>query len=86
MNQNSCQNRPQEVVKMNAPEWLRVSEAKRLFGISKPKLYQLIHAGTIRSAALRSPQQVRGTRLISSMSLRTYIEALADAQAKEVRP
>jgi predicted DNA-binding transcriptional regulator AlpA len=48
MNQNSCQNRPQEVVKMSAPEWLRVSEAKRLFGISKPKLYQLIHAGTIR--------------------------------------
>ena len=26
------------------------------------------------------------TRLISSMSLRTYIEALADAQAKEGRP
>ena len=71
---------------MNAPEWLRVSEARRLFGISKRKLYQLIHAGTIRSAALRSPQQVRGARLISSMSLRTYIEALADAQAKEVRP
>jgi predicted DNA-binding transcriptional regulator AlpA len=34
-------------------EWLRVAEAVAWSGLSKPKLYQLINAGLIKSASVR---------------------------------
>ena len=86
MNKTSCENTPKTPVNAGEPEWLRVNEVKRLFGISKPKLYLLIHEGKVRSAALRGPKKLRGTRLISLASLRAHIEAMADEQAKEVQP
>jgi predicted DNA-binding transcriptional regulator AlpA len=86
MNKTSCEKTHTARANGGEPEWLRVNEVKRLFGISKPKLYLLIHEGKVRSAALRGPKQVRGTRLISIASLRAHIEAMADEQAKEVRP
>lgn len=86
MNKTSCEKTHAASSNGGEPEWLRVNEVKRLFGISKPKLYLLIHEGKVRSAALRGPKQVRGTRLISIASLRAHIEAMADAQAQEVRP
>lgn len=86
MNKASCDKTDTPTARGGEPEWLRVSEVKRLFGISKPKLYLLIHEGKVRSAALRGPKKLRGTRLISLASLRSHIEAMADEQAKEVRP
>jgi len=59
------------------PEWLRVKAATAFSGLSRAKLYDLIHSGRIRSASIREQGQRKGTRLISFASLRTFIESLA---------
>jgi len=56
-------------------EWIRVAQAIRLFGLSKPKLYELINNGAIRSVSLREKGQRRGTRLLCPHSVREYIES-----------
>ena len=56
------------------PEWLRIPEATKLFGISRSKLYELITAGHIRSISLRKRGQVKGTRLIDYDSLCAFLE------------
>jgi len=59
------------------PEWVRVPEAVRLFGIGRSRIYELISAGTIKSTALRKRGATRGIRLISYDSLASYIEEAA---------
>jgi excisionase family DNA binding protein len=59
------------------PEWVRVKEACAYSRISKPKLYQLLNAGKIKSVSLRERGQIRGTRLISFDSLRSFLNGLA---------
>lgn len=59
------------------PEWLRVKEACHYSRLSKPKLYQLLNAGKLRSVALRERGQIRGTRIISFTSLRQFLESRA---------
>jgi excisionase family DNA binding protein len=56
------------------PEWLRIPQAIKLFGISRSKLYELIAAGHIRSISLRKRGQVKGTRLIEYDSLCAFFE------------
>lgn len=58
-------------------EWLRVSEAVAFSRISKPKLYDLMQRGLIKSCSLRERGMVRGTRLISFDSLKTFLESRA---------
>ena len=58
-------------------EWLRVSEACRFSRLSKPKLYDLINRGLIRSVSMRERGQIKGTRLISYDSLRALLESRA---------
>lgn len=58
----------------NKPEWLRVPEAVRLFGLGRSYLYELIGAGSIRSTSIRRRGALRGIRLISYDSLVAYIE------------
>lgn len=60
------------------PEWLRVPEAVRLFGICRSSLYELIAENKIRSTCLRKRGAVRGIRLISYDSLAAYIENSAN--------
>ncbi len=88
MNNKPCSHEHAQTLGGDGAEWLRVSEEKRRFGISKPKLYLLIGEGKVRSAALKGPKQVRGTRLVSAASLRAHIDAMADEQrhGKGVRP
>ncbi len=62
------------------PEWLRIPEAIKRFGISRTKLYELISDGDIKSVSLRKRGQVRGTRLISYDSMCDYLNNLADQQ------
>lgn len=57
------------------PEWLRVPEAVRIFGLSRSALYVLIAAGTIKSTALKKRGVLRGIRLISFDSLAAFIES-----------
>ncbi|MFZ4767667.1 MAG: helix-turn-helix domain-containing protein [Roseimicrobium sp.] len=65
-------------------DWLRVKEACAFSRLSKPKLYDLMNRGLIKSVSLRERGMVRGTRLVSSDSLRGFLESRAsggEAQA-----
>ncbi|MFZ4768325.1 MAG: helix-turn-helix domain-containing protein [Roseimicrobium sp.] len=65
-------------------EWLRVSEACAFARVSKPVLYAWMNAGLIKSFSNRERGQIKGTRLVSYDSLRTFLESRAtggDAQA-----
>lgn len=58
-------------------EWCRIAEACHFSGISKPKLYQLLNRGDIKSVSLRERGQIKGTRLVSFDSLRDFLESRA---------
>ena len=58
------------------PEFVRVPEAVRLFGICRSSLYELISEGKVKSTCLKSKRgNTRGVRLISYDSLKAYIES-----------
>ena len=59
------------------PEWLRIPDAVRLYGIGRSSLYELIAEGKIKSVCLRQRGSTRGIRLLSADSLSRYIEGLA---------
>jgi predicted DNA-binding transcriptional regulator AlpA len=60
------------------PEYLRVPEAIRLSGIGRSTLYSLIANGSIASRLIKtSPHNIGGLRLISTTSLRAFIEGCA---------
>ena len=67
-------------------EWLRVKEACEYSRLSKPKIYDLINRGLIKSVSLRERGQIKGTRLISFDSLRDFLESRAtggDAKSQD---
>ena len=69
---------PKATVSHNAPslpEWLRVNEACEFSRLSKAKLYDLFNRGLVKSVSLRERGMVRGTRLVSSDSLRVFLES-----------
>ena len=59
------------------PEWLRLGDATRLYGIGRSSLYELIAEGKIKSACLRKRGNTRGIRLLSADSISAYIESIA---------
>ena len=59
------------------PEWLRVPEAVRLFGLSRSALYVWISEGRIRSTCLKKRGAVRGIRIINYDSLSAVVEQAA---------
>jgi hypothetical protein len=58
-------------------EWLRVNEAATYSRLSKPKLYDLMNRGLVRSVSLREKGQIKAARLISFASLRAFLESRA---------
>lgn len=60
------------------PEFIRVNEAVKLFGIGRGKLYEMMGAGKIKSVSLRERGSIRGTRLISYDHLKSYLENLLE--------
>ncbi len=62
---------------MAKPEWLRIPDAIRLFGIGRSSLYELIGEGKIRSASIKKRGNIRGVRLISVASLEAFLESFA---------
>jgi hypothetical protein len=56
------------------PEWLRIPEAVRIFGIGRSTLYVLISEGKVKSRSLRRRGAIKGIRLISYDSLAAFIE------------
>jgi len=63
----------------SAPEWIRVNDAVRLFGIGRSSLFSLIRERRIASKVLKtSPHNISGLRLISVESLRALIQEAGD--------
>lgn len=68
------------------PSWIRISQAVRLSGLSRSKLYELMKAGRLRNSSLAEEGQTKGTRLISYRSLMDLIEAHATGGEKDAEP
>jgi hypothetical protein len=66
------------------PEWIRIDEAVRRFGLSRSRLYQLIGQRRIKSFCLRERNQIKGTRLISFDSLCEFFEKEAQSEQEPV--
>ena len=59
------------------PDWLRVSEACAYCRVSKPKIYDLLNRGLVKSVSLKERGQSKGTRLVSFHSLKAFLESKA---------
>ena len=75
--QTSANVAPAAVINLR-PEWLRIPDAVKLYGIGRSSLYELIAEGKIKSVCLRQRGSTRGIRLLSADSLSKYIEGLAE--------
>ena len=64
------------------PEWLRVPEAVRRFGLGRSTIYELIHNHEIKTALIRRRGNTRGIRLISTDSLRAFVERFVEGPCK----
>lgn len=62
------------------PEWLRIPDATKLFGLSRSKLYELIADRRIKSFCLRERGKIKGIRLLSYDSLYHFLKNEAEAQ------
>jgi hypothetical protein len=58
-----------------APEWGRIRDVERLFGIKRGTTYALIKSRRIRSCLLRAQGRVSGLRLIHLDSVRNFISS-----------
>lgn len=56
-----------------APEFVRVPDCERLFGLKRGLTYALIKDGVIKSVCLRRPGARTGVRLVSYHSVREYL-------------
>ena len=56
-------------------EWLRVNDAVRAFGISRPHLFELMRTDRIRSVHILRQGAKKGIRLIDAESLRAYVRS-----------
>jgi hypothetical protein len=66
------------------PEWIRVPQVVARFNWSRSKTYELISDGQIKSISLRRRNGVRGIRLVSVDSIRSFLESLANEQASSI--
>ncbi len=68
-----------------APEWGRIRDVERQFGIRRGTCYSLIRSKKIRSCLLRVQGNVSGLRLIHLQSVRDFIAAqLKENEQQEV--
>lgn len=76
--QSTCGNNGESNVTLSPnPEWLRVSEACAYCRVSKPKMYDLLNRGLVKSVSLKERGQIKGTRLVSFHSLKAFLESKA---------
>ncbi len=57
------------------PEFGRLADVQRLFGLKRGFTYELINSGKIKSVCLRKPGAKTGCRLIHLQSVRDYLMA-----------
>ena len=55
------------------PEFIRVPDVERTFGIKRGHCYALIGAGAVKSVCLRKPGAKTGVRLVHFQSVRDYL-------------
>ena len=55
------------------PEFGRVNDVQKLFGVKRGILYRWIADGKVKSVCIREPGNVQGVRLIHLESVRDYI-------------
>ena len=58
-----------------APEFVRVKDVQKIFGLKRGITYRLIGDGRIKSVCLREPGNIQGVRLIHLASVRDYINS-----------
>ena len=63
------------------PEFGRLQDVQRMFGLKRGFCYQLINAGQIKSVSLRKPGSKFGCRLIHLQSVRDFLTAHMDGKA-----
>lgn len=59
------------------PEWIRVKDVPKFFGLGRTATYELIAANKIKTVSMRKRGQKHATRLISYDSLSALLESLA---------
>ncbi len=57
------------------PEYGRVNDIRRLFGVKRGILYRWINEGKVKSVNIVEPGNKQGIRLIQVASVREYIRA-----------
>ena len=65
------------------PEWCDVAGAKRIFGLSKTRLYALMAARQIVSVCIMEPGQQRGRRYFDADSIREYFRRHLPTEASK---
>lgn len=63
------------------PEFGRVPDVTRLFGLKRGFIYQLLGASKIKSVNLRKPGARTGCRLIHLQSVRAFLHAQMEGQS-----
>jgi hypothetical protein len=66
------------------PEFVRVPDVQRLFGIKRGILYRWISEKRIKTCLLREPGNQQGIRLIYYQSLRAYLMSQMEIQDQEL--
>lgn len=62
-------------IKETLPEFGRVNDVQRLFGVKRGILYRWIGEGKVKSVCIREPGNIQGVRLIHLASVRAYINS-----------
>jgi hypothetical protein len=66
----------------NQPEWARIPEVTKLFGIKRTMLFRFLAEGSIRSVSLRRRGCTKGVRIIDCDSVREFLEQHAKKEMK----
>ena len=57
------------------PEFGRVNDVQKLFGVKRGILYRWIGEGKVKSVLIREPGNIQGVRLIHLASVRDFINS-----------
>jgi hypothetical protein len=66
----------------NQPEWARVPEITKIFGIKRTMLFRLLAEGSIKSVSIRRRGSIKGVRIIACDSVRAMLEEQAKKEVK----
>lgn len=64
------------------PEFCRMGDLRKLFGITRSMGYLLMNEGRIRTVSLRRPGQKFSVRLVHLASVRAYLNGLLEKESE----